>query len=117
MSIKNKLRAGITFLFLLALLCSGLSAYYLQKLADDSKAILKDNYRSLSYVEDIASVLDSTELTRGHVLAAIQTDLADQQHNVTERGERQLTDSLQRLFGQYKNAQSDPVSLSAISIK
>jgi signal transduction histidine kinase len=117
MSIKNKLRAGITFLFLLALLCSGLSAYYLQKLADDSKAILKDNYRSLSYVEDIASVLDSVTLSRQHVLNVIQADLAAQQHNVTERGERQLTNSLQGLFEQYKTAGNDPALLAAISVK
>ncbi|MBW4890761.1 HAMP domain-containing histidine kinase [Mucilaginibacter sp. HMF5004] len=116
MSIKNKLRAGIIFLFLLALLCSGTGAYYLQKLADDSKAILKDNYRSLSYVEDMAGVLDSTGLDKQLIIQSIQQDLTAQQGNLTERGERQLTDSLQALFDQYKAA-DNPAVVSVVAQK
>jgi hypothetical protein len=43
MSIKNKLRAGIGFLFLMALIAAGLAAYYLNRLSADSKDILKDS--------------------------------------------------------------------------
>ncbi len=47
MTIKNKLRAGIGFLFLMALVSSGLADYYLTRLSTDSKVILKDNYPHL----------------------------------------------------------------------
>jgi signal transduction histidine kinase len=116
MSIKNKLRVGITFLFLLALLCSGFAVYYLQKLSDEAKVILKDNYSSLNYVENIASALDNPQITRQQIIQTISKDLAAQQHNVTEHGEKQLTDSLQVLFTQYKGA-DDVVTVSALSLK
>ena len=58
MNIKNKLRAGIGFIFLMALISSGMADYYLTRLSDDSKAILKDNYRSLVYVKAIEQALD-----------------------------------------------------------
>jgi signal transduction histidine kinase len=118
MSIKNKLRAGITFLFLLGLLCSGMAAYYLQKLADDSKAILKDNYRSLSYVEDIASVLDASDKSPAQAIAAIRVDLTAQQSNLTEKGEKPLTDLLQLQFNQYAAALSaNSANVPALSQK
>ena len=117
MSIKNKLRAGITFLFLLALLCSGFGAYYLQKLSDDSKAILKDNYRSLSYVEDIARVLDDPAISRAQAIGAIEADLSAQQHNLTEHGEKQLTDSLQVLLRQYRSAPDNALALVALKMR
>jgi hypothetical protein len=58
LSIKNNLRAGIGFLFLIALLSSSLAAYYIYRLSTDSKAILRDNYESLIFTKNINQVLD-----------------------------------------------------------
>lgn len=114
MSIKNKLRTGISFLFLLALLCSGFAVYYLQQLSNDSRAILKDNYRTLEYTKNITWLLDA-ETGDANRLKDIQANLTAQEHNITEKGEKELTDSLQRLFNQYKT--STPALRQAISIK
>ncbi len=116
MSIKNKLRAGISFLFLLALLCSGLAIYYLQQLSNDSSAILKDNYRTLIYTKNISRLLDATDNQYPNRLKDIQTNITAQARNVTERGERALTDSLQSLFLKYKAALSSPAQLSSVSL-
>ncbi|RKR80306.1 phospho-acceptor domain-containing protein [Mucilaginibacter gracilis] len=115
MSLKNKLRAGICFLFLLALLCSGLAAYYLQRLSSESNAILKDNYRSITYTQNIGNLLDAP-LTAAN-LSAIQANLTAQKQNVTEIGERQLTRSLQNLFNSYQKAGGNPALLGQLSFK
>ena len=103
MTIKNKLRAGFGFLFLLAFVCSGLSIYYLNRLSDDSSVILKDNYKTLQYMRSIGSALDEnlTNLN-AHQINTIETNLTSQEHNVTERGEQQLTDSLRSEYEQLK---------------
>lgn len=103
MTIKNKLRAGFGFLFLLAFVCSGLSIYYLNRLSDDSSVILKDNYKTLQYMRNIGSALDEniTNLN-AHQINIIESNLTRQEHNITERGEQQLTDSLRSEYEQLK---------------
>ncbi|MET3979025.1 signal transduction histidine kinase [Mucilaginibacter sp. UYP25] len=116
MSIKNKLRAGISFLFLLALLCSGLAIYYLQQLSNDTREILKDNYHTLTYTKNINKLLDAPDSKYPNRLKDIQTNISAQQRNITENGERVLTDSLQSLFVQYQLAPSNQEKRSAISL-
>ncbi len=116
MSIKNKLRAGISFLFLLALLCSGLAIYYLQQLSNDSRAILKDNYNTLLYTKNIGKLLDARDSQYPNRLQDIQANITKQAHNITEKGEGALTDTLQALFVRYQAVQSDPIKLSEISL-
>jgi len=59
MTIKNKLRTGIGFLFVLSFICCGLSVYFLNRLSADAGAILKDNYKSLQYGQQILSAVDA----------------------------------------------------------
>ncbi len=103
MTIKNKLRAGFGFLFLLAFVCCGLSIYYLNRLSTDASVILKNNYESLSYVRNIGLALDQNEsaLSKSQI-SAIESNLVSQEHNVTEPGEQQLTDSLRSKYEQLK---------------
>jgi PAS domain S-box-containing protein len=119
MSIKNKLRAGIGFLFLMALVSSGLAAYYLNRLSTDSKVILKDNYRSLYYVKNIGQVLDDPKKARPDSagLQLIETNLVMEQHNVTEPGEGQLTDSLRVNFEHFKASLNGGQDLGVLKIK
>jgi PAS domain S-box-containing protein len=115
MTIKNKLRAGIGFLFLMALVSSGLADYYLTRLSTDSKVILKDNYRSLIYAKNIGTILDEpgNGMLNAAKLRVIQANINEEEHNVTEPGEGKLADSLQILFQQFKqnlnNTQAAPV--------
>jgi signal transduction histidine kinase len=106
MSIKNKLRAGITFLFLMALIAAGLAAYYLNRLSADSKDILKDNYRTLIYAKNIGQALDNAGQTypNATLLSDIEKNLSAQEHNITEHGERELTALLRTNFEHYETA-------------
>ena len=102
MNIKNKLRAGIGFIFLMALISSGMADYYLTRLSNDSKAILKDNYRSLVYVKNIEQALDDKKLPKSANLQIIEGNLAKEEQNITEPGEKQWADSLSSLVAVYK---------------
>jgi PAS domain S-box-containing protein len=111
MTIKNKLRAGIGFLFLMALVSSGLADYYLTRLSTDSRVILKDNYRSLIYVKNIGQVLDNpkVQVLNASQLRIIENNLILEEKNVTEPGEGRLTDSLRDVFEQLKQANANAV--------
>jgi PAS domain S-box-containing protein len=115
MTIKNKLRAGISFLFLLALLCCGLSIYYLNRLSGDAKNILKDNYKTVQYMKNIGVAIDARTvgLNRQQV-NLIEDNLVKQEHNITERGEQQLTDSLRSKYEQLKLQQNNPEKIALL---
>jgi len=99
MTIKNKLRAGFSFLFLMAMICCGLSIYYLNRLSGDARNILKDNYKTVQYTKNMGAAIDGSPgvLTADQV-KLIEENLVKQEHNITERGERQLTGSLRSKF-------------------
>ncbi len=104
MTIKNKLRAGFSFLlFLLAFVCCGLSIWFLNRLSADASVILKDNYETLQYVRNIGNALDQNESAlNSNQISIIEANLVKQEHNVTEPGEQQLTDSLRSKYEQLK---------------
>ncbi|HTK22226.1 MAG TPA: ATP-binding protein [Mucilaginibacter sp.] len=103
MTIKNKLRAGFGFLFLLALICCGLSIWFLNRLSADAGLILKDNYETLQFVRNIGNALDQNEASlNAQQISIIEKNLVGQEHNVTEPGEQQLTDSLRSKYEQLK---------------
>jgi PAS domain S-box-containing protein len=115
MTIKNKLRAGFGFLFLLAFVCCGLSIYYLNRLSTDASVILKNNYESLKYVRNIGLALDENETAlRARQISAIETNLHSQEHNVTEPGEQELTDSLRSKYEQLKLLGNDAAKQFAL---
>lgn len=103
MTIKNKLRAGIGFLFLLAFICCGLSIYYLNRLSAESSVILKDNYETLQYMRNIGLAMDENAgALNNRQISTIENNLVKQEHNVTEPGEQELTDSLRSKYEQLK---------------
>ncbi|WP_114936547.1 ATP-binding protein [Mucilaginibacter endophyticus] len=105
MTIKNKLRAGIGFLFTLALICCGMSIYFLNQLSSDAGAILKDNYKSVQYAQNVLTALDlhSGNFTLQQV-KTIDQNMIMQQRNVTEVGEQQLTDSASTVYERLKHS-------------
>jgi PAS domain S-box-containing protein len=119
MSIKSKLRAGIGFLFLMALVSSGLADYYLTRLSTDSKVILKDNYRSLIYAKNIGQVLDEPGniIPKKAGFQIIEDNIKQEEHNITEAGEDRLADSLRASFEQFKQSQNNPAAVAALKIK
>jgi PAS domain S-box-containing protein len=117
MTIKNKLRAGIGFLFVLSLLCCGLSIYFLNRLSADARSILKDNYKSVQYVKNIGTIIDTAKSPLSQVqLKIIESNLNKQEHNITEHGEQQLTDSLASKYEQLKIFNNDPEKMRGVRL-
>jgi signal transduction histidine kinase len=102
MKLKNKLRFGIGFLFLMALISSGLADYYLTRLSSDSKLILKNNYRSVVFLTNIGQALDDTTNNQPATIQTIETNLVQEEHNLTEPGEAKLAATLRANFELYK---------------
>ncbi|HWZ02674.1 MAG TPA: ATP-binding protein [Mucilaginibacter sp.] len=99
MTIKNKLRIGISFLFLLAIICCGLSIYYVNRLSDDEKNILKDNYESVQYTKYICVAIDaSTGMLNSQQINVIEKNLYAEEHDITEPGEGKLAATLRSKF-------------------
>jgi len=118
MSIKNKLRLGIGFLFLMALISSGLADYYLTRLSNDSKAILKDNYRSLEYVKNIELALDYPKtVSNATRISTIENNLTKEEQNITENGEQELADSVRDNFEIYRISLTNPEAIIDLSYK
>ncbi|MGC3943773.1 MAG: MCP four helix bundle domain-containing protein [Chryseolinea sp.] len=64
MSIKIKVTLGVLFLFAVIVTIGGLGLYYLQRLSQDSRNILTDNYETLQYTQEIIAQCDRCRLTR-----------------------------------------------------
>ncbi|WP_018621506.1 sensor histidine kinase [Spirosoma luteum] len=105
MTLKTKIALSLGFLFSIILLLGGLSAFYLNRLARDSRAILKDNSVSLQLVSDMQKAL--TELDRPDALTDFEASLQQQEANVTEVGEQQATSDIRREFNRLKGQALD----------
>ncbi len=91
LSVKNKIWLGTLFLFLLLLLTGGMGIYYIIILKDQSKAVLQDNYESLSYSHAMQAQLDSLNIKHEAALKVFGSALQYQEHNITEPGESEAT--------------------------
>ncbi|GAB3895976.1 sensor histidine kinase [Spirosoma agri] len=113
MTIKAKISLGLAFMFAIILGLGGLSAYYLGELADDSQAILKDNYISLQYVSDMQKALFD-RATDPNALTQFDENLRKQEVNVTEEGEQELTTALRRDLNRLKATPTDTVAIKRL---
>ena len=53
-SIRTRFTLGLIFLFMIILVLSVFSGYYLNKLSDKTSAILKENYLSVVYAREMS---------------------------------------------------------------
>jgi len=114
LSIKNKIRLGTLFLFLLLLLSGGLGIYNLVRLKNDAKMILEDNYESLDYCHIMQRQLDSFHLNRATALQKFETALKKQENNVTEPGESEATKTLRVEFNKFKSGNTSDTIIRGI---
>lgn len=98
MSIKTKVTLGVLFLFVVILAIGGLGLFYLERLSQDSKNILTDNYETLQYTKEIIAQCDHLKTDSTGALEAIEKNLRLQENNVTEAGEGELTNNLRSTF-------------------
>ena len=102
LSVKKKIWLGTLFLFLLLILTGGAGIYYTSTLKEEAKAVLKDNYESLSYCQVMQQQLDSFEYQPGRAVVLFERALAAEEDNITEPGEGTATKNLRAYFNQLK---------------
>lgn len=95
--LKTKLSLGLGFLFLVILAFGILSLYYINRLSGDSNRILKNNYESLVYSNNMLKALEDMP-TDSSAMTAFNANLKNQEANVTEPGEQEVTDELRKNF-------------------
>ncbi|MBK8498509.1 MAG: HAMP domain-containing protein [Flavobacteriales bacterium] len=95
MSIRQRLTLGTLFLFALLLLSAGLGIFQLGRLARDAQEILKDNYETARYVQEMQQALQQGDRS------AFETALKKQEANITEPGEAELTANLRSDFANW----------------
>lgn len=100
--IKTKLSLGLIFLFSLIILSGGVGSYYIQDIAHQSENILKDNYQSVQHVRLMMKLLDEMEPKRLESIAQFEEILKKQELNITESGEKKITQEIRKLFESFK---------------
>ncbi|MBK7713507.1 MAG: hypothetical protein IPJ37_23215 [Bacteroidales bacterium] len=112
-SIRTRFTLGMIFLFLIILVLSVFSGYYLNKLSDKISAILKENYLSVVYAREMSEGIkninheinvayithrnaDSLKIARE--LSIIDKSLLAETGNITEPGEDNLVSGIETDF-------------------
>ncbi|MBL0274410.1 MAG: HAMP domain-containing protein [Chitinophagaceae bacterium] len=101
--LKTKVALGGLFLFALLILVGAVSFFYFNRLTEDSKEIVKNNYETLNYSRDMMKELDA--LTGKDSITAFnifEKTLQSQEENITETGEKEMTESLRKKFNRIK---------------
>lgn len=109
--LKTKITVGVLFLYLMLLLVSVLGYYYLNRLNEKAKVILKDNYESLDYSKNMLVALEDMHNNRDSGIHAFEANLQKQSINVTEPGEKAATQEVATAFAAFKNGSNGDVSV------
>lgn len=102
MKIKAKLNFAVGFLFLMIIVLSVLSGWYINQLKKDTNNILTANYNTLEYSRDMLLALEEVS-TDTMAISNFEKHLAKQQKNVTEIGEKDATENVAAHFKLLKN--------------
>jgi hypothetical protein len=118
-SIRIRFTMGMIFLFLIILLLSVFSGYYVNKLSDKTGAILRENYLSVVYSREMSEGIMriNKEITTAF-LTHIMTDTAKvkkelnrmtksllaEKTNITEPGEDKLVSDIESEFSEYRDS-------------
>ena len=116
-SIRTRFTLGMIFLFLIILVLSVFSGYYMNKLSNKTSAILKENYLSVVYARQMSEGImninqeitsaylmkrNSDSLKIGKELGLINISLSAEKNNITEPGEDQLVAGIDAGFAEYR---------------
>ena len=90
MTLKTKLSLGLGFLFLIIFILIGFCSYYVGILGQESDNILKDNYNSIVYANNMLSGYDE-----------MKTSISSVMNNTNHAG--RMSDYYMKLFESGKN--------------
>ncbi|MBL7817358.1 MAG: HAMP domain-containing protein [Saprospiraceae bacterium] len=108
MKIKTKISLGLIFLFTLFLFIGGLGIYNLHALSQSMKGILKANFETIEYAQnmlrslnDIRKLNDEKQILTYAIeplLIDFDKNLKQQENNITEIGEKDVTKNIRTHF-------------------
>lgn len=113
MRIKTKLRLGLGLLFLLIVLLAAVATTSIYSLKNDTQNILHDNYNSLIYAKSMMRNLNDAENFNSK---SFEKQLANQELNATEQGEKELNQQIRDKFDAYKEGNHSPELLKDVRI-
>ena len=112
-NIKTKLTIALIFLFMVILLFGVLGVFYVNKLSKDADNIIKNNYETLVYSNNMLKAVD--EIPNNTIaIQNFETNLKKQEKNITEPGEKQATDELRKNFEELTANPSDSSNYNEI---
>ncbi len=112
MKIKTKLTLGVGLLFAMITLLTVLGSVYINKLSNNTKNILTDNYNSIVYCRQMLIALNNDISAVGNQ-KLFQDNLNKENQTITEVGEKELSDKVMQDFDQLKK---NPISNSDLKI-
>lgn len=125
-SIRTKFSLGIGFFFVIILILSILSGYYLNRLSKKTSAILKENVISIVVTRDMSEALTNInqEVTSCFFLhkypdslliykelKLFDKSLGIEKNNITELGEDKLAYGIEVAFNEYRNSVVEIIKL------
>lgn len=108
MKIKAKLYLGIGLLFLMILILAAVSTLFVSSLKKDTENVLSANYNSVEYARNMLKASDEMHLNK-EAIAQLESNFARQKQNVTEQGEKDITERLSTQLARLKENPDDPI--------
>jgi PAS domain S-box-containing protein len=97
--LKTKLSLGLIFLFIVIVLFGVSGLFYINRLSEEGRQVLKNNQESLLYSNRMLQSLENLR-TDKNALDIFKDNLKKQQGNITEIGEKEATDELAKNFNE-----------------
>jgi PAS domain S-box-containing protein len=106
MRLKTKLSLGLVFLFVVILLFGILGIVNINRLSNDANQVLKNNYESLVYSDNMLKALENVRIKKD-ATEMFEENLKKQEGNITEVGEKEVTQELRKNFEELKKDPAD----------
>ena len=119
LKIRTKVSVGILFLFAEFALIGGLSMYYISSIKYSSELMIKNNYWSVHYSENMIQAIDETHTAVNSIFLnkkyhydensltvsfnKFEENLNLEDKNITEFGEKELVQSIRQDYFKYKS--------------
>jgi PAS domain S-box-containing protein len=100
-NLKTKLITALGFLFLVILIFGVLGIFYINKLSHDADNIIKNNYETLVFSNNMLRAIDEMPNNK-KAFETFENNLRKQEQNITETGEKQATEQLRKNFEELK---------------
>lgn len=107
MKLKTKLSLGLLFLFVVILVFGILGIFYITRLKNDANRIIQNNHETLVYTNHMLRELNRIE-SDPKAIGNFESYLKKQESNITEVGEREITETLRKDFELLKRSPHEP---------